>query len=288
MYSPPRAGLTRRRVLTLAAGAAVTRAARAAAGPRRLEMPRTLEAAVASMETLISPEAIDKIASLAEALQFEYRWGVGHIRRERWGEPWSYEQAGSVVGALAAECAAAGFATNELNDYLISTIAWRRRGRTLDIAAQLAPFREARRRREEQQAKREAESKRTGKMIIRRGYLEILDLVYFARGSVKALPGQEELVDAIAKTLVGSPEMLHLEVQAHAAPGEARPSDLSRERALAVLEDLVRLGVPTERLTAHGLGTRFPNREPAKTPKPYARDARSRAEIAILRRVTYD
>lgn len=281
MESPPSGHFTRRRVLALAAGAAVSRVGRA--GAQALQTPRTLRGCVESMETLISPEAIDRIAELSEARQFEYARGVGHLRQTRWGEACG----GAVYGALERECFAGGFRPEELNDYIISTIAWRRRGRPLDVAAQLAPFHEARRREEERSAKAEAATRQPGVRILRchLEFVFFIEPLCFVRGTTAVSPGQEKLKEGLAKTIVGNPHLLHLEVQGHAARGEAGPADLSRERAVAVLQELVRLGAPAERLTVHGLGTRFPfvPSDFPGTPKRDARDADARAEIALLR-----
>ena len=72
----------------------------------------------------------------------------------------------------------------------------------------------------------------------------------------EALP----ILDEVATVLLAHPELGRLEIQGHTDDVGALPHnlDLSQRRAEAVRTELIRLGVPQERLVAHGYGTLRP------------------------------
>jgi outer membrane protein OmpA-like peptidoglycan-associated protein len=80
--------------------------------------------------------------------------------------------------------------------------------------------------------------------------------VRFESNGAKILPESAPLLEEIADVLVQNPHLRRVEVQAHtdASGPPARDRALSQERAEAVRERLVALGVAPERLTAKGYG----------------------------------
>jgi outer membrane protein OmpA-like peptidoglycan-associated protein len=272
--------LTRRRWLALGVGAVVVPAARFAHALGR-DAPRTLDDAVAAFETLISPEALAHLAATPDARLPEYERGFDRIRALRWheGAVWPIAE-GPVGKALEAQCEGLGFRRQDLTAYLITTLARRHSGRGRDVAAQIAQFHEIRAREEKEEGVR-----RKAGVHVFKCRIELLDQFYFAAGAATPRTRPQELIDAIAATLIGNPQFLEVEAQGHASAGEPRADELSRARALDVVAALVRAGLPASRLTAHGLGARFRNTEPNRVA---GRDRDRRVELVILRVVRPD
>ncbi len=99
-----------------------------------------------------------------------------------------------------------------------------------------------------------------GKVIVRRGKLEILDKIYFETDKAIIKPISYPILDAIAATLKGNPEILLIEVQGHA---DERGDDdynmrLTEARSQSVRTYLSDKGVEPGRLQAHGYGETRP------------------------------
>jgi OOP family OmpA-OmpF porin len=99
-----------------------------------------------------------------------------------------------------------------------------------------------------------------GRVIVRRGKLEILDKIYFETDKAIIKPISYPILDAIAATLKGNPEILLIEVQGHA---DERGDDdynmrLTEARSQAVRTYLGDKGVEPGRLQAHGYGETRP------------------------------
>ena len=99
-----------------------------------------------------------------------------------------------------------------------------------------------------------------GKVIVRKGKLEILDKIYFKTNSDEILPKSFPILDAVAATLKGNPQIVKIEIQGHA---DERGDDehnltLTEGRAQSVRQYLVDHGVEAERLQAHGYGENKP------------------------------
>lgn len=92
-----------------------------------------------------------------------------------------------------------------------------------------------------------------GRVIISQSKIEILDQLFFKRDSAKIEPASRPLIEAIAATLKGNPELSLLEVAGHAC-GDSNARDISQSRADAVRGALVGLGVEGRRLRARGYG----------------------------------
>jgi outer membrane protein OmpA-like peptidoglycan-associated protein len=121
-----------------------------------------------------------------------------------------------------------------------------------------------------------------GPVIVTETGIQILQQILFERDSAEILPQSFPIVDAVAATLVGNPQILFLEVQGHA---DERSSDdynirLTADRAAAVVEALVSRGIARDRLRSAGYGERCPI-DPRHTDEAW--DQNRRVEFRILR-----
>ncbi len=99
-----------------------------------------------------------------------------------------------------------------------------------------------------------------GRVLLRRGKLEILDKIYFETDKAIIKPISYPILDAITATLKGNPQIQLLEVQGHA---DERGDDdhnmkLTEDRSQAVKQYLIEHGVDADRLQAHGYGETKP------------------------------
>jgi outer membrane protein OmpA-like peptidoglycan-associated protein len=99
-----------------------------------------------------------------------------------------------------------------------------------------------------------------GRVLLRRGKLEILDKIYFETAKAIIKPISFPILDAVAATLKGNPQILLVEVQGHA---DERGDDdynmrLTEDRSQAVKTYLIEHGVEADRLQAHGYGETKP------------------------------
>ncbi|HZS41305.1 MAG TPA: OmpA family protein [Polyangia bacterium] len=99
-----------------------------------------------------------------------------------------------------------------------------------------------------------------GRVLLRRGKLEILDKIYFETAKAIIKPISYPILNAIVATLKGNPQILLLEVQGHA---DERGDDdynmrLTEDRAAAVKTYLTEHGVEADRLQSHGYGETKP------------------------------
>ena len=98
-----------------------------------------------------------------------------------------------------------------------------------------------------------------GRVVVHDTNIEILDKIYFARGSAAVKPASDPIIDAIAATLQGNPDIAVVEVHGHASEDEPGAWALSGARALAVERALRARGVET-RLTVEPFGPTVPIR----------------------------
>jgi OOP family OmpA-OmpF porin len=128
-----------------------------------------------------------------------------------------------------------------------------------------------------------------GRVLLRRGKLEILDRIYFETGKAIIKPVSYSILDAIVATLKGNPQILLLEVQGHA---DERGDDnfnlkLTEERAAAVKVHLIEHGVEANRLQSHGYGETKPaekNGRPCTQHNEGCWSLNRRVEFVILHR----
>jgi OOP family OmpA-OmpF porin len=99
-----------------------------------------------------------------------------------------------------------------------------------------------------------------GSVIIEENQIVILEKIYFETDSAEIQKRSYPIIDAVAATLIGNPQIQLIEIQGHA---DERSSDeynirLTRDRAAAVLQALVQRGVDPGRMRSGGYGERCP------------------------------
>jgi outer membrane protein OmpA-like peptidoglycan-associated protein len=121
-----------------------------------------------------------------------------------------------------------------------------------------------------------------GRVIKTKEELIILDKVYFATNSAKILPKSYPILDAVAATLKGNPQILLVEIQGHAdeRASDKYNLDLTQRRANSVLKYLVNKGIDPRRLRARGYGERCPV-DPRHNEKAWEKNRRVEFKIVI-------
>jgi outer membrane protein OmpA-like peptidoglycan-associated protein len=99
-----------------------------------------------------------------------------------------------------------------------------------------------------------------GRVLLRRGKLEILDKIYFETAKAIIKPISFPILDAVAATMKGNPQIMLVEIQGHA---DERGDDdynmrLTEDRAAAVKQYLIEHGAGADRLQSHGYGETKP------------------------------
>jgi outer membrane protein OmpA-like peptidoglycan-associated protein len=99
-----------------------------------------------------------------------------------------------------------------------------------------------------------------GRVIVHRGKLEILDKIYFETDKDEIKPVSFPLLDAIAATINGNPQIELMEIQGHADErgDDAHNLDLTERRAHSVRVALEQRNVLPGRLKSHGYGETKP------------------------------
>jgi outer membrane protein OmpA-like peptidoglycan-associated protein len=123
-----------------------------------------------------------------------------------------------------------------------------------------------------------------GRVIVTDTSIEILDKLYFKRGSADIQAGSLPIVDAMAATMLQNPDIRAIEIQGHTSDDETSGWDLSGRRALAVRSALESRGVRT-RLVVKPFGSTLPVR--TETTEE-ARAHNRRVEFLILERAADD
>ena len=123
-----------------------------------------------------------------------------------------------------------------------------------------------------------------GRVIVHKGRIEILDKIYFETNKAIIKSVSYPILNAIAATLKGNPQILMIEIQGHA---DERGSDvhnmrLTDARAKSVRAYLVEKGVAVSRLQAKGYGE---TRPVDKRHNEEAWSKNRRVEFVILKRV---
>ncbi len=118
------------------------------------------------------------------------------------------------------------------------------------------------------------------RVIYEEGQIRILDAVHFEHGSATIKEESHSLLDQVALTLKANPEVKRVRVEGHT--DDTGPADvnrrLSRQRAHAVRDYLVRKGVDPRRLSAEGYG---PDRPLKKGTSAEARAKNRRVEFVV-------
>jgi OOP family OmpA-OmpF porin len=99
-----------------------------------------------------------------------------------------------------------------------------------------------------------------GSVIIEENEIIILEKIYFATDSAEILPKSFPIVDAVAATMIGNPQITRVEIQGHA---DERGADdynirLTSDRAASVRQAMIQRGVDANHLRSAGYGERCP------------------------------
>ncbi len=126
------------------------------------------------------------------------------------------------------------------------------------------------------------ETEPQGPVIIEGNNILIFEKVQFATGSAKILPASDSILEAVSKTLLEHPEFALIEVQGHA---DERADDrfnlqLTKDRAKAVMQALVKRGVEAGRVRSMGFGEYCPQ-DPESNEKAW--ETNRRVEFKIVR-----
>jgi OmpA-OmpF porin, OOP family len=99
-----------------------------------------------------------------------------------------------------------------------------------------------------------------GRVIVTDTAIEILDVIYFEYNKAIIKPQSYPILDAVAATLQGNPNIRLIEIQGHTDErgNDAYNLDLSDRRAKSVEKYLADKGVDPKRLTAQGYGETQP------------------------------
>jgi len=114
-----------------------------------------------------------------------------------------------------------------------------------------------------------------GRVVVTDTSIEILDRIYFAKDSDGVQSRSASIVDAIAATLAGNPDIAKVEIGGHASSDEGDVWGLSAHRANAVRDALVAKGIARTRLVVVPYGATQPLRDG---------DASRRVEFRIAER----
>jgi OmpA-OmpF porin, OOP family len=121
-----------------------------------------------------------------------------------------------------------------------------------------------------------------GEVIISDNDIKILKKVQFKTGSAEILPASNEILDAVATTLIHHPEFTLIEVAGHA---DERATDaynlkLTQDRVNSVMAALATRGVPRNTLRAKGYGEYCPE-DPEHNEQAY--ETNRRVEFKIVK-----
>ncbi|HVV87828.1 MAG TPA: OmpA family protein [Kofleriaceae bacterium] len=122
-----------------------------------------------------------------------------------------------------------------------------------------------------------------GRVVVTDTKIEILDKVYFEYNKAIIKPESYPILDAVAATLAGNPDINLVEVQGHTDErgNDAYNLDLSDKRAKAVVAYLVDKGIDASRLQGQGYGETQPI-DRRHTEQAWAKNRR--VEFLILKR----
>jgi OmpA-OmpF porin, OOP family len=124
-----------------------------------------------------------------------------------------------------------------------------------------------------------------GRVVVTDTNIEILDKIYFEYDKAVIKSESFPILDAVAATLEGNPDILLVEIQGHTDERgpDAYNKRLSNDRAAAVKTYLVDKGVDASRLESHGYGEEQPL-DPRSNEEAWAKNRR--VEFLILKRAS--
>jgi OOP family OmpA-OmpF porin len=99
-----------------------------------------------------------------------------------------------------------------------------------------------------------------GKVQIKGSEIVIMEKVYFETDSAEIKPESYGILDAVAATVIGNPQIVKVQVQGHADERASNEYNiqLTHERAASVVKYLVDKGVDSARLSSAGYGEECP------------------------------
>jgi outer membrane protein OmpA-like peptidoglycan-associated protein len=213
-------------------------------------------ATIKELESLLAPEAMADILATPEPELINYQVGVDRAVNDLWGG-WK------LAIPLARTLRAQGVANNDsLSGYFLTTLARLRHG-------------------EAEAAERLREGYQKGGLRVDLVPIDVRERVVFVRDQATIGLDQERTLRAVADLVRANPFIQILQVQGHAAASEPTSQPLSQARARGVMDRLVTLGAPRERLAALGFGADYPNDDRDWRDRP-GRDRR--VDFLILRR----
>lgn len=119
-----------------------------------------------------------------------------------------------------------------------------------------------------------------GRVVVRSSQIQILDKLYFARGSAQLAPATSSILAAIAQTLVANPKLHAVLIEGHADDREGDAWSLSSARAAAVRAALRSRGVKQQlRIVGYGSTRPVDARQTGE-----ARSRNRRVEFRLQRR----
>jgi outer membrane protein OmpA-like peptidoglycan-associated protein len=120
-----------------------------------------------------------------------------------------------------------------------------------------------------------------GRVVVTNTSIEVLDQIYFAKGSDTIKPASAPILDAIAATLRGNADIRKIEIGGHATTDEGELWGLSSRRAAAVRQSLVQRGIEATRLVIVPYGS---TRAIDSRDTEAARDRNRRVDFLIAER----
>lgn len=120
-----------------------------------------------------------------------------------------------------------------------------------------------------------------GRVVLTSTAIEVLDQVFFAKSSDGVKPASQGVIQAVAATLAGNPEIVKIEIGGHATGDEGEVWGLSSRRAAAVRQALVLRGIDPKRLVIVPYGSTQPL-DTAETDA--ARERNRRVSFQIVQR----
>jgi outer membrane protein OmpA-like peptidoglycan-associated protein len=121
-----------------------------------------------------------------------------------------------------------------------------------------------------------------GRVVVGSTSIEVLDQIYFARGTDTIRAESRPILDAVAATLRGNPDLTKIEIGGHASRDEDEGWVLAARRAAAIRAALVQRGVEPHRLAVVPYGATRPV-DPRDTDSARARNRRADFLIAARR-----
>ncbi len=125
-------------------------------------------------------------------------------------------------------------------------------------------------------------AKRPARVVLTDSSIAIKEKVMFQSGSADILPESHPLLTEVANMLIANPQIELMDIEGHtdSTGGVRINKKLSKERAAAVIDFMVSVGVQKERMMAKGYG---PERPIATNESEEGRDLNRRVEFTIVK-----